>query len=121
VSLDTDLWDKVTGYASLSALIGTRLYRSRAEENPTLPYIVCFEVKNRSGQSINGNIVVESPLIQYTILAETDDETIAIRAALRAALVATGYPVVFDDGSSDSDALSGIRRRDVVVRVSRAV
>jgi hypothetical protein len=118
MSSETDLWDSLTGDATLAALIGTRLYRSRAEEDPTVPYIVCFEVHDKPSQVMTGAITVDRPVYQYMILADTDDETIAIRNALRGALVASGYPVLFEDDRSTSDVLSALRRRDLTVRVS---
>lgn len=120
MSFETDVWDALTGDAGLSVLIGTRLYRSRAEEKPTVPYVRQYQVRNRVSQAIKGNIAAEQPVLVYQIFADADDTTILIRDAIRAALLATSYPVVFEDDISDSDAISGLRRRDMTVRVTHA-
>jgi hypothetical protein len=118
MSFETDLWDSVTGYASLAALISTRLYRGKAEQKPALPYVEVFQVQNRPGQAIKGNIVVDRPVLQFSIRAASDDSTIAIKNALRNALISSGYPTIFEDEHSDCDAISKIYRRDVTARVS---
>lgn len=117
MSFETALWDSLTGYGALSTLISTRLYRSRIEEKPTVPYVRMYQVKNRPSQALRGNIVAERPVLVFQIFALTDDATISIRDALRAALLSTTYPIFFEDDISDSDAISGLRRRDMTVRV----
>ena len=118
MGFETDLWDALTGDAPLAALIGTRLYRSRSEQKPTPPYVRQYQVKNKPSQALRGNIVVERPVLVLQIFALTDDMTISIRNAIRAALLATSYPVAFEDEISDSDAISELRRRDMTVKVA---
>lgn len=118
MSFETDIWDSLTGDAGLAALISTRLYRSRVEEKPTPPYVRQYQVRNKPSQAINGSIVVERPVLVYQIFALTDDETVSVRNAMRTALLAAGYPIAFEDDISDSDAISGLRRRDMTVRVA---
>jgi hypothetical protein len=118
VSFENTLWDSLTGYSSLSTLISTRLYRSRAELKPTLPYVRMYQVKNKPVQALNGAISVENPVFVFQIFALTDEETISIRNALRGALLSASYPILFEDDVSDSDAGSGLRRRDMTVRIA---
>jgi hypothetical protein len=120
VSFETDIWDALTGSAGLAALIDMRLYRGRAEEKPVPPYVRQYQIRNRVSQAIKGNIVVEQPVLVYQLFASTDDETILVRDAIRAALLTTSYPIVFEDDVSGSDAISGLRRRDMTVRVTHA-
>jgi hypothetical protein len=118
MSFETDFWDKLTGNASLSTLISTRLYRDVAPEKPTVPYVVAFQVQGRAKQALPGNIAVDGKVLQYRIIAATADESISVREALRAALIASGYPVFFEDEHSDGDAASKLYRRDLTVRVA---
>jgi len=118
MSFETDLWDAITANAALAALVGTRIYRSRVEEKPTVPYVRVYQVQNKISQAIKGNIVGERPVLVYQVFAASDDATIAIRDALRAALLTTTYPIFFESDISDSDAISGLRRRDMTVRVA---
>jgi hypothetical protein len=118
MSFETALWDTLTGDVTLAGLISTRLYRSRAEEKPLPPYVRQYQIRNKLSQSFPGTIVVENPVLVYQIFAKTDDETIAIRNALRNALISTGFPITFETDISDSDAISGMRRRDMTVRVA---
>jgi hypothetical protein len=118
MSFETDLWDSLTGYAGLSTLISTRLYRSRAEEKPTVPYVRMYQVRDRISQGLTGVVQVERPVFVFQIFAKTDDATISIRNAMRAAFLTLTYPVVLEDEISDSDAISGLRRRDMTVRMA---
>lgn len=118
MSFENDLWDALTGDATLAALISTRLYRSRDEQKPAPPYVRMYQVKDNLSQALKGNIVVETPVLVFQIFAKTDEETISVRNALRGALLATSYPIVFEDEISDSDAISALRRRDLTVRVA---
>jgi hypothetical protein len=120
VSFETALWDSLTGDQPLSALISTRIYRSRVEEKPTVPYVRMYQVRNKVSQALRGNIVAEGSVLVFQIFAATDDSAISIRDAMRAALIASGSPVVFEDDISGSDAISGLRRRDMTVRVAHA-
>ena len=120
MSFETTLWDSLTGNVTLSGLISTRIYRSRVEEKPTVPYVRMYQVRNKVSQAIRGNIVAEGSVLVFQIFAATDDSAISIRDAMRAALIAFGSPVVFEDDISGSDAISGLRRRDMTVRVAHA-
>lgn len=117
MSFEGDIWDALTGHAGLAALIDERLYRSRAEENPATPYVRMYQVGNRTSQALPGGIVTERPVLVFQVFAVTDEETVSVRNALRAALLASGYPVFFESDISDSEAISGLRRRDMTVRV----
>ena len=118
MSFETDIVDALTGNGPLAALVSTRIYRSRAEGKPTPPYVRMYQIRNKVSQAIKGNIVAERPVLVFQIFAKTDDETISIRNAMRVAFLTTSYPVVFEDDISDSEAISGLRRRDMTVRVA---
>lgn len=119
MSLETDIYDALTTDAGVAALIGTRLYRSRAEQKPTPPYVRMYQIRSRPSQGFDGSVQVERPIIVLQLFAVTDDETIAIRDAMRAAFLGLSYPVTLEDEISDSDAISGMRRRDLTMGVSR--
>ncbi len=108
----------VVNTGTLYTLIADRLYRSAAPEDPTLPYIVVHEIPSTPAQALKGNVAVNRPVLQFQIFALTDESTIAIKDALQAGLIASGYPVKLEDEFSSNDAISGIRRRDVTARVS---
>lgn len=118
MSFETDFWDALTGDVTLSALVDDRIYRSRAVQEPTTPYVRLYQVKSNPSQALAGNIVVKRPVLVLQIFADTDDSTIAVRDAVQTAILAAAYPVVFEDETSDSDAISGLRRRDITVRIA---
>lgn len=118
MSFETDVVDALTGNGPLAALVSTRIYRSRVEAKPTPPYVRMYQIRNKVSQSLRGNIVAERPVLVFQIFAVSDDATISIRNAMRTALSATAYPIVFEDDISDSEAISGLRRRDMTVRVA---
>jgi hypothetical protein len=118
MSFETDLWDAVTGNAELAALIGTRLYRNRVEDDPTSPYVVVFQVHGRPSQAFPGNVVTDTNVLQFRIMATDEDTSVSVRDALRTALVSSGYPIFFEDDQSGTDMISSLYRRDMTVRVS---
>lgn len=118
MSFDTDLWDSLTGYPALAALIDDRLYRNREAEDPGLPNIVVYQVSGRPRQALPGNIVADVPVLQFRIMSADEDESLSVRTALRAALISSGYPVFFEEDRSSSEELSNLYRRDMTVRIS---
>lgn len=118
MSFETDLWDALTGNTELAALISKRLYRSRAEEDPVTPYVRMYQVRNHPSQGYDGAVLVERPVLVFQVFANTDDETISVCSAMRAAFVTLNYPVFIEDEISTSEAISGLRRRDMTVRMA---
>jgi hypothetical protein len=116
VSFITDLQTFLTANVGLTALISGRLYPNNAPADAALPFVIYYEFATPREQSLTGPIVVSKPRIQYSIYSQHYLDGLAVADALRAALLTSSYPLVFEDERANNDATSGIHRRDVDVR-----
>jgi len=117
MAFQSDLHATLTGSAGLAALIGTRLYPNESAQSPTLPFIVYYEFATPREQSLDGAIAVTKARIQYSIYAETYAQALGVADALRDALQASSYLVVYEDERANNDMVSGLERRDLDVRI----
>jgi len=117
MSFQSDLYSAITAHAGLTALIGTRLYPNDAAQNATLPYIVYYEFATPREQLMSCDIGISKPRIQYSVYGESYADALAVADALRAALDATSYMVIFEDERGNSDMTTGLHRRDIDVRI----
>lgn len=88
MSLKSELYTKLTNDATLSALIGTRLFPDRADQTTTMPYITYEDVSQRTthhfgGVSATGFAVVT---VQFSVWASGPKSRSDVEAALRIAL-----------------------------------
>ena len=101
----------------LKALIGTRLWPDAAQQTATPPFIVMWEFATKFNHTLRG-VAATSPLLQFVIYDTSYGGALAVADALRAALLTTSYPLVFEDERSIRDMTTGMHRRDVDVKVS---
>jgi hypothetical protein len=110
------LYTKLTGYAGLAALIGSRVYPGQLPQRPTLPAICYTRVSTTLVQTRDnaGRSSLERPRYQFDCWAGTRKETRQIAAELRYALATmpqSSNPRVdvalvqndFDDYEPDTD------------------
>jgi len=102
---------------ALKALIVKRLWPDAAPQDATTPFIVMWEFATGFEHTFK-TVAVTSPLLQFVIYDSTYGGALAVADALRAALMTTSYPLVFEDERSIRDMTTGLYRRDVDVRVS---
>lgn len=100
----------------LGALIGDRLWPDIAPQDATMPFIIVWEFSSGFEHGFN-SVAVTAPLLQFVIYDTSYGGALAVAEALRAALLATDYPLTFEDERSISDMTTGIHRRDIDVKV----
>lgn len=115
-----DLIEHLLDDVALSALIGTRLYPGKWPQKVVLPYVVLFEIGGRPGQAIQGTVVIKRPVLRFICYADTYGGALEVGEALTNAIVSSGFAVFFEDERSDVNAMTGVHRRDIDVRVSYA-
>jgi len=117
MSFQSDVYGYLTANAGLTALVGTRLYPNEAPNDPVVPFIVYYEFATPREQLMGNAIGVSKPRIQYSCYADTYTEAVAVIDALRAAVLALPYPIVFEDERGNQDVTTGLHRRDLDVRI----
>ena len=101
----------------LGVLIGDRLWPDAAPSDATTPFVVLWEFATGFEHTFK-SVAVTSPLLQFVIYATSYGGALAVAEALRAALLTTAYPLVFEDERSIRDMTTGLYRRDVDVKVA---
>lgn len=84
--LEEALFSYLTGYAGLSALIGTRLYPVQFPQGVTLPAMTYQQVSSPEVYSHDGYSGLRSPRFQFTCRGSTYLEAKQVAAQLKAAL-----------------------------------
>jgi len=118
MNFQSSLYTVLSSDAGLTALIGTRLYPNDAPADVVTPFIVYYEFATPREQTMNCDIAVSKPRIQYSIYADTYAGALAVADALRTAFTATTYLVIFEDERGNQDMTSGLHRRDIDVRIT---
>lgn len=114
----SDLTSALLANQPLAALISNRLWPDDAPQGPQLPYVVFFDLSARDAQNFKGTRVIGKQAFRFIINAASYSSAAAVGDALWTAIAATPYAVAFENERSDTNALTGIHRRDLDVRVS---
>lgn len=123
MTIEADLYSRLTGHAGLAALIGTRLYPDAAPQNASRPYVVYQRISTTRWQALSGVVVAASPRFQLTVYADSVSDLVSVAAQLRAAVLAmadstvTVYERTLDNESTGYDDESHLFRRDLDVRI----
>ena len=88
MSLASSLYSQLSGYAGLTALVSTRIYPNRAPQDATLPYVVYFRVSGSREQAFTNAVGATGVRMQFSCFATTYIDADAVRAQVRAALLA---------------------------------
>lgn len=83
MSFESDLHAALTSEATISALIGSRLYPLTLVQGAASPAIVYQRVSDQSEEDLDGAVRLEGVRIQFDIYASTYPETITVRGALQ--------------------------------------
>jgi hypothetical protein len=118
VSFQSDLITVLTGNVGLHALVADRIWPDKAPQKPTLPYVILFELQSRDQQAFSNAVVIGRQVFRFVINADTYGSGVDVGAALWTALVGSGYAIIAEDERSDTNAMTGIHRRDLDVRIS---
>ena len=118
MSFPSDLIAALLADVGLKALIDDRLWPDKAPQNPDLPYIVIFEIGGGDQQSISCERIIGQPALRFIISDSTYSKAKAVGAALWSAIIAAGYPVIYENERTDTNQMTGVHRRDLDVRIS---
>lgn len=89
MSLEAAIFSYGTSVAGVSSLIGTRLYPNRAPQKATYPLAVYHRVSGSRVGNLGGDSGLADPRFQFSALATSFADAVAVRDALRAAF--SGY------------------------------
>lgn len=76
----------LAGDATLSAIVGARIYVSRAPQDATLPYLVFDEAEAERIRSLSGDLGYVSSVVDVSAFASTRTEALAAGNAAREAV-----------------------------------
>ncbi len=86
MSIESVLYDRLTGYAGLSALISTRLYPNVAPQNVTVPFVTFRRVSAVRDSAFGADAGSVTARFQFDMYATTYSGVRAIAEQLRGAL-----------------------------------
>jgi len=118
MSFQSTLIGKLTGDVALHNLVADRIWPDKAPQKPTLPYVILFELQSRDQQAFSNAVVIGRQVFRFVINADTYGSGVDVGAALWTALVGSGYAILSEDERSDTNAMTGIHRRDLDVRIA---
>ena len=115
MSIESALFTALTTYAGLSTLIAARLYPDAMPQGATLPCIVYQRVSTPRTQVLGSTqaVAVSRPRFQFSCWALTASGALAVADQLRAALLATSYPVTLESEYTLRDPDSNYSRRNI--------
>ena len=74
---------RLIGDATLTGLIGTRIYPGKAPQDPTLPYVVYHRISPTRTPTLNGPTLVPETRIQLDIIATSQASAELVATAIR--------------------------------------
>jgi hypothetical protein len=84
--LEEALYARLSGYASLTALVGARIYPLRAPQTAPLPYVVYQRISTIRWSAMGVDTGLARPRMQLTAWASTPAAAKAVKEQVRAAL-----------------------------------
>ena len=86
MTVEADLFSRVSGYAGFTSLASTRLYYIEAPQNVTLPYATYSRISSRRASLMGADSGVVWARFQFDTWASTPDSARALLEQVRAAL-----------------------------------
>lgn len=74
---------RLIGDATLTGLIGARIYPGKAPQDPTLPYVVYHRISTTRTPTLNGPTLVPETRIQMDIIATSQASAELVATAIR--------------------------------------
>lgn len=78
----TALYDRMVGFAGITALVSTRIFRLKAQDNCPLPFVTVKRLNATRDMTIDGDWGLVEALFYIDIFAETEGETESIGAQI---------------------------------------
>ena len=88
MTIQEEIFTRLTGYSGLTALIDKRVYYMRMPQKHRLPAIVYQKISGPKLYSHDGEAGLAYPRIQFSCMADDPDEATSVAAQLQAALSA---------------------------------
>jgi hypothetical protein len=86
MSVGAALYDRLSNFAGLSALVSTRIYPVLAPQSVTLPYLVYERISGTRIRALTSDTDLAHPRYQFTAFSSDYDESYAIIKQVRLAL-----------------------------------
>ena len=87
MTIRDDIYSRLTtGSTALTALIGTRAYRTKLPQNPTLPAVTYWKVSGNRLHDLTGPVGVSDPRVQVSCWARAADDAEDVAEAVRVTL-----------------------------------
>lgn len=84
--IDTAIFNRLTGYSALTALVSTRIYRQHAPDNPTFPMITFQRISTSREMTLEGVWGLVRSLYYFDVFGDEHASTKAIANQVLAAL-----------------------------------
>lgn len=125
MSLEQVLYERLTGWPALAALVDTRIYRLRAPQGATVPFLVTRRITATRFDAMQQSAGVVKTRVQIDCFAATDDAVREIARAVVAAfdswMAPAASPEIFgafvEDDQDDYDDLTGLYRAIIDVTI----
>lgn len=88
MSVESDIYSALTGYAGLSALVSTRVYPQVIPDGATLPAVAYQRVGTEPVQTLHGTVPAARARFSFSAWAATYADALSVIAQVRAALLA---------------------------------
>lgn len=103
MSIESDIYTALTGYAPLTALVGTKIYAVRLPQAPSYPNILYRRINTDFNMTLDGPNALRNPTFQFDVRATTFDAVLSIIDAVEDAMLAAGTFSVSIDNRVDMD------------------
>lgn len=109
MTIETDIFTRLSTFAGLMALIGTRIYPDLLPQNPTLPAVTLFKVSNPREITHSGDSSLQHPHYQFSCWALTYGQVWAVAEQVRLALqgLTSAGVGIYDNGYDLYDEETG--------------
>lgn len=109
MTIETDIFTRLSAFPGLIALVGAREYPVRLPQNPTLPAITMHKISNVREQTHSGDSALQHPRYQFSCWAETYGAAWAVAEQVRLALqgLTSAGVGIYDNGNDMYDPETG--------------
>ncbi|MGL6245645.1 DUF3168 domain-containing protein [Pseudomonas sp.] len=101
MSAERQLYEALSGWVGLAALVGGRIYPDAIPEKQPLPAVVYSRAGTNPTRTIDGRLVCEDVRLAMTAWARTREEAGAVADEVEAALATAGNPSLDRSGGYD--------------------
>ena len=86
MSIATDIYSRLSGYAGFIALVGTKIYPSTTPDNTELPYVTYSRISDTPEHAMGSDADIKTVRMQVGCWSETFSECKSIETQVKAAL-----------------------------------